>query len=144
MTRVPIRIILAPLILAAGSLSCSPIIAPFSQQAYQYAIELKVDSLKLMDLAEVPFEESEKRVDQHLTDIEKAYEFAKGRPRNEHSTRQWELIMDPDQNLLGGFVKRWKAQGSLSYPFIFESKRIVGEAFDAVIELESGKVQTNN
>ena len=125
----------------ATASSCAPIISPFSQQAYQYATELKVESLKLMDRAELPFNENESRVEKLQVELEKAYEFARGRPRNEHSARQWEMILDPETNLLGGFLKRWKEAGSLSYPFISEAKRIVAEAFDAVIGLESGKIR---
>ena len=124
--------------------SCAPGMAPFSQRAYQYATELKVDAIKLMDRAALPYSESDKQVEKLLTDIEKAYEYAKGRPRNDHSTRQWALIVNPEMNLLGGFLERWKQQGALSYPFISESKGIVADAFDAVIGLESGKIRYDN
>ena len=114
--------------------------SPFSQRAYQYATELKVDSLELMERAESPFEDNEKEIEKLSTELQKAFEFAKGRPNNEHSTRQWELLLSPGESLLGGFLARWESEGSLSYPFISESRKIVSDAFDSVIGLESGKL----
>ncbi len=124
--------------------SCTPAIAPFSQQAYLYATELKVESLKLMDQAETPFQENLSRVDKLRTELDKAYEFAKGRPRNEHSTLQWEILLDPDRNLFGGFLNRWESEGTLRYPFIQESRLLISDAFDTVIGLESGKLRFDN
>jgi hypothetical protein len=135
------RLPLCCLIAFLGASSCAPVISPFSRQAYLYATELKVDALKVMDRAELSFGENEDRVEKLKTDLEKAYEFARGRPNNAHSTRQWEILIDPNSNLLGGFLKRWEAEGRLSYAFITESKRLVSAAFDAVIGLESGKTR---
>jgi len=134
----------ARFILVFSVASCTPAIAPFSQQAYLYATELKVESLKLMDMAETPFQENLNRVDKLLTQLDKAYEFAKGRPRNEHSTLQWEILLNADRNLFGGFLKRWELEGTLSYPFIRESRLLVSDAFDTVIGLESGKLRFDN
>ncbi len=72
-------------------------------------------------------------------DLSKAYEYAKGRPNNEESTRQWALMRDPEENLLAGFLKRWEEQGSMPQPFVAEAKDIISDAFDTIIELESGK-----
>ncbi|TDI71377.1 MAG: hypothetical protein E2O85_02215 [Bacteroidetes bacterium] len=124
--------------------SCAPSIAPFSQQAYLYATELKVESLSLMDHAETPYLDNLKDVKKLKLDLKKAFEFAKGRPRNEHSTRQWEILIDPERNLMGGFLSRWESQLQLSYPFIQQSQLLIADAFDTVIGLESGKVRFGN
>lgn len=134
----------ARFVLVCAVASCTPAIAPFSQQAYLYATELKVESLKLMDQAETPFQENLSRVDKLRTRLDKAYEFAKGRPRNEHSTLQWEILLNPDRNLFGGFLKRWESEGTLRYPFIQESRLLISDAFDTVIGLESGKLRFDN
>ena len=119
--------------------SCSPSIAPFSHIAYQQAVELKVDSLKLMDQAELPYSETQKAILKLETRLDKAYEFAKGRPKNEYSTDQWQILIDPNHNLLGGFLSRWQTEESLGRAFIVATKQLVSEAFDSIIELESGK-----
>ena len=133
--------VLASILLMVWLAACSASIAPFSQTAYRLATDLKVESLKLMEKAEMPFEKQAKEVDKLGLELEKAYEFAKGRPRNNLSTRQWQILLDPDRNLLGGFLKRWKAEGSLSGPFIAEARLQISDAFDTIIGLESGKIK---
>ena len=73
--------------------------------------------------------------------VEKAYEYAKGLPKNEISTRQWQVLKDPERHLLGGFIKRWKVDDTLGEGYIQEKKKQVSEAFDYIIGLESGKIK---
>jgi len=121
--------------------ACTPSIAPYSVTAYKYAIDLKVDSVKLMERAEEPYSTYRKNITSLKIKLEKAFEFAKGRPRNEYSARQWQILLDPSQHLLGGFLKRWERSGTQSAPFIQESIGIVSKAFDTIIGLESGKIK---
>jgi len=119
---------------------CTPTIAPFSAHAYEEAVDLKVDALRVISQAEEPFPEHEKRVETLTLRMEKAWEFAKGRPQNEESAAQWMLMQDPDGFLLGGLLQRWEAEGALSYPFIQEAGSLIESAFDTIIGLESGKI----
>jgi hypothetical protein len=120
-------------------LSCSTV-SVFSPEAYKQAVDLKVESLNLMSDATMPFTDFEEDVDFLKTEIEKAYEFSKGRPNNEISTKQWEILNNPDGNLLGGFLKRWEEEGKLSQMFVTEMRMLVSDAFDTIIGLESGKI----
>lgn len=129
----------APIVLLVPA--CAPSISPYSHIAYQYGVDLKVDALRLMDDAEEAFTDHERAVERLQTNLEKAYEFARGRPLNDYSTSQWELMIDPDSHLLGGFLKRWQSEEQLSRPFIAESKQIIAAAFDTIIQLESGKIR---
>ncbi|MDA1027659.1 MAG: hypothetical protein O3B41_01215 [Bacteroidetes bacterium] len=104
------------------------------------AIDLKVDSLRLMDAAELPFTDSATKVKTLQIRTEKAFEFAMGRPKNEHSTEQWKIMIDSDRHLLGGFFKRWESESTLSRAFIVKAKKLVEKSFDAIIGLESGKI----
>ena len=126
------------------SISCAPSIAPYSETAYNQAVGLKVESLRLMGRAETPFEGHTKRIQSIEMELDKAYEFAKGRPRNEYSTRQWEILLDPERNLLTGFFRHWERSETLSRPFIVEASEIVSDAFDTIIGLESGKIQAGD
>lgn len=117
------------------------LISPYSEEAYKQATSLKVDSLKLMDLAVSPYADHAKEVEDLKTSLQKAYEYAAGQPRNELSTEQWAILIDPDRNLLGGFLKLWQEKGTLSRPFIDEAKKLVSDAFDTIIGLESGKIK---
>ena len=74
-------------------------------------------------------------------ELSKAVEFAKGRPNNEISTKQWEILTDENRNLLGGFLKRWEEEDTLSPMFVDEAKKIISDAFDTIIGLESGKIK---
>jgi hypothetical protein len=123
--------------------SCSPI-SEFSPYAYRQAVSLKVESLALMEQAENSFRDMKAEVDNLKLELSKAYEYSKGRPHNEISTKQWEILIDPERNLLGGFLKRWETQDSLAQFFINEAMGLVSDAFDTIISLESGKVKPSD
>jgi len=120
--------------------SCSPSIAPFSGHAYELAVDLKVDGLRLMDKAELPFARSKTKTDAFQLRMEKAYEFAAGRPHNQHSSEQWLRMNSPEGHLMAGFLRKWEAESTLSPSFIREAKGVISLAFDSIIGLESGKI----
>ncbi len=128
-------------ILIASVLGSCGSIANFSQYAYQLATSLKVESLELMDKATEEYSANDSRVEDLKMKLQKGYEYAKGRADNEISTKQWEILISPDRNLMGGFLKRWKEEGKLSKTFVDDSKGLVGDAFDTIIGLESGKIK---
>lgn len=131
----------AALILAGLTAGCAPRLAPFSELAYEQAIALKVDALALTSHATEPFARHREAVADLTLRVEKAYEFARGRPRNEISTQQWDILRDPERNLLGGFLKRWEQSATLSPAFVAEARRLIADAFDTIIGLESGKIR---
>jgi len=45
-----------------------------------------------------------------VEELDKALEYARGRPRNEITIRQWRIPIDNDGNLLGGFLAGWKKE----------------------------------
>lgn len=127
------------LIVAITIAGCTNLQALYNEKAYAQAVSLKIEALDLMDKATDPYEEHQESVDSLKKELSKAYEYAKGRPSNQESTRQWELMKDPERNLLGGFLHRWEQEGTLSTGFIDEAKDLISDAFDTIIELESGK-----
>jgi hypothetical protein len=126
-------------VLTLSLTSCASI-SPFNQVAYEQAVTLKVDALTLMSKAREPFRGHRPEVEALVVRVEKAYEFARGRPDNEIATAQWAILKDPDRRLLGGFLRRWEKDSTLSETFIAEAKGLVADAFDTIIGLESGKV----
>lgn len=122
-------------------LACGVSISLHDHYAYTQATSLKVDSLKLMDKAVEDYSMHEDGVDDLLTKIEKAHEYEKARPKNEITIEMWEILKDPDKDLLGGFLKMWEEKGKVSYAFIEEKKKQIAEAFDQIIELESVKLR---
>lgn len=119
--------------------SCSNI-SVFSPEAYKQAVDLKVESLNLMSFATSPIEDYRDDVAILRTELTKAYEFALGRPDNELSAQQWEILISEDGNLLGGFLKRWENESTLGEMFVTEMQSLVSDAFDTIIGLESGKI----
>jgi PBP1b-binding outer membrane lipoprotein LpoB len=135
-----LKILLAIFAINIVLVGCSSI-SEFSQYAYQQAVDLKVESLDLIGNADQPFEDYTDDVYALKLELKKAMEFAKGRKDNEISTKQWEILTDENRNLLGGFLKRWEDEDTLSKMFIDEAKQIISDAFDTIIGLESGKIK---
>lgn len=116
-------------------------ISGYDQYAYAQGTALKVDALNLMNKATENFTAQQAGIDDINTRIEKAYEYEKHRPKNTITVKMWELLKNPDRNLFGGFLKRWKDKNTLSAAFISEAKIQIGEAFDMIVELESQKIK---
>lgn len=127
--------------LLAATFACAPLIARFDAQSYSQAVSLKVDALALMDSAAEPYALHEAEAKALAVKLDKAFEYAQGKPRNELSARQWQILKDPQRHLLGGFLTRWKAESTLGHAYILEKKGQVGMAFDQIIGLESGKLK---
>ena len=119
-------------------------ISVFDQYAYTQGTALKVDAMNIMNKATQPYASQMAGIEEVTTRIEKAYEYEKHRPKNLFTVKMWEIVKNPDRNLFGGFIKRWKEKDTLSATFITEAKIQVGEAFDMIVELESKKIKSDD
>lgn len=137
--RLSVRLVFV-LLFSWLSVNCGSI-ANYSPAAYEQAVTLKVESLEIMSFATEEYSQHENSIIELTRSLNIAHEFSKGRPDNEISTQQWQILLDPEKNLLGGFFKRWKDAGTLSEMFIDEMQKIVSDAFDTIIGLESGKIK---
>jgi hypothetical protein len=117
-------------------------ISTFSQHAYLQTTSLKVDVLNVMSKAEAPYSTHETEVETVKTNLQKLYEYERNRPKNDISVGMWEKILD-DKALLGGFLNRWKDEGTLGTYYIEEEKKLVAEAFDKIAGLESKKIKSS-
>jgi hypothetical protein len=129
------------IILTFSITGCALSVDSFDNLAYHNATSLKVDSLALMGKATESYSKHEDTVEALKLSVEKAYEYANGRPKNEEVSEQWVLMKDPEKNLLGGFLVRWKEKGKLSPAFVDEAMRLISSGFDQIIGLESGKIK---
>jgi hypothetical protein len=118
--------------------------ARFDQYAYTQTTALKVDALNLMDKATSTFTSNEPVINAFNEKLDKAYEYELHRKNNAFSIKMWDKLRDPDKNLLGGFMKRWKNDGQLGNAFVTEAKMQVGKAFNEIAELESGKIKATD
>lgn len=130
------------LILAVVALARCASISDYDAVSYQHLTALKVDTLALMDKATDPFLTHRKDIDDVTLELDKAYEYDKGRPLNSISTQMWEHLRVMFEN----FLTEWKRKGSLNYTTIQDFKEGahgtgISEGFDQMIQLESGKKQ---
>ena len=81
------------------------------------------------------------KIDSVILDLNKAYEYDKGRARNQITVTLWTKLLSPD-DLFGAFIRQWKSKGQLHPGYIEEKKKNVENAFDQIIQLEQGKQKT--
>ncbi|MCU0733149.1 MAG: hypothetical protein MUE84_16400, partial [Hyphomonas sp.] len=134
-TRTTLLGLLALLVLTA----CAPRIGLFNQKAYELSTATKAEALALMDKATEPAEKHTPTIQALQLNLDKGYEYARGRPQNEESTKQWEILRDPQRNSIGGFLAKWQEEKQLTTTFIEQARPQISDGFDLVIELESGK-----
>ena len=133
------KMILIPLLFLLSA--CSSSMPKFDQVAYEKTVSLKVDSLALMDKSTEAYGTHKKEIESLTIRVEKAYEYAKGKPNNRIITKQWRILKDTKGNQIGGYLKRWRDKEKLSKVFTVEAKRLISEGFDQVIGLESGLIK---
>ncbi|MEP6670051.1 MAG: hypothetical protein ABJF10_12905 [Chthoniobacter sp.] len=122
---------------------CSTI-ATFDPVAYDKATGAKAEALALVDHATESYATRAKDAEAVLLTVNKACEYDRGRSLNNITVKQWEILLDPNGHLFGGFVERWKAKGSLRSAYIAEKRPDIAEAFDQIIGLEIGKRRTGS
>ena len=135
--QVPSRsfVLLLGWLLLAG---CSTI-ATYDQVAYEKATDAKAEALALMDKATGSYSAHQQEIEAVSLTLNKAYEYDRGRALNSVTVKQWEILLDPNRNLFGGFIRRWHEKGSLRPAYIAEKKPDIADAFDQIIGLERGK-----
>jgi hypothetical protein len=130
-----------PFVLLLGWLllgGCSTI-ATYDQIAYEKATGAKAEALALMDKATGSYSAHLQEIESVSLTLNKAYEYDRGRALNSITVKQWDILLDSNRNLFGGFIRRWHEKGSLRPAYIAEKKSDIADAFDQIIELERGK-----
>ena len=118
---------------------CKATIALYDQYAYTQATSLKVDLQNLaLESATVSYDSA--KADIHKTNIElqKAYEYNKGRDDNSISTQQYAILIS-DAHFYKSFLKDWQAKGKESATMAENISEQIGELMDQIIKLENGK-----
>jgi hypothetical protein len=82
--------------------SCSTI-STYDQTAYLQAVNTKVDALALMAKAVDSYTNHQNEVAEFMIELDKTYEYERGRPLNIYTIKQWDILRDPNRDLLGGF-----------------------------------------
>lgn len=128
---------LAVLVVVALAAGCAPTIAGYQEQAYRNATTLKAESDALLAAsATVRYPDAAARVDRVATDIDAAYNYASGLPKNSLSAAQWQKLRD---GFFRPFVATWAARGTLGPAASREDAGQLDAAFDQIICLEANK-----
>lgn len=135
---------LAGILFFVGLFGCASTIATYDHYAYVQTTDLKVEALALMDKAVDSAIKYLPAIEGIEMKLNKAYEYEKGRPKNEITSNMWELLKNPDKHLLGGVLKRWRDEKQLSAGFIENEKKIISDAFDIISGLESKKLNPSD
>ncbi len=116
-------------------------VSQFDQHAYVQVTSLKVDALNVMSSATDSYAQHEAEVRAINTMLDRAYEYERNRPNNTITLQLWDKLRDTNGHLYGGFVRRWRNEGTLRPAFVRESGKQVGESFDIIAQLESKKIK---
>ncbi len=125
------------LILCLALAGCAPV--AFDSHSFTQTKALKADALKLMDQATDSFSLHAAEVARLNDQLESLHNYEKTRCKNKITVQQWDILLDPDGNLLGGFLVEWKDSIILKKAVVTEKGKLIGGAFDQIIELESHK-----
>ncbi len=113
---------------------------PHDAKAYSDGQAIKNDALNLMSLANRPYADSETKVTQFQEKLNDHIAYEEGRgEKNKTTVDMWKLLSNPDGNLLGGFLTKWKTDGKLSDILVNQFKKEVGENFNKILSLENKK-----
>jgi len=123
--------------------SCATI-SKYDQYAYMETNSIKVDAVNIMADATDDYAAHQAEVTTLQTSIDKMIAYETNRPKNTISEKMWNLLNDPNGNLYGGFMVRWKREGKLDSVFISQSQKLVGQSFDQISQLESGKIKPSS
>lgn len=135
MNQLPKLLLLCLLVL---ELSCAST-ALFDQYSFDKTIDAKIESLSLMKKAVDEFDIHQEVVEEHFEELEKIYEYDKRRTNNILTTKMWEILLNEDNNLFAGFIKRWRENGPQNQVFVEEASKQIEEAFDLLLDFESAK-----
>ena len=116
-------------------------ISTYDEKSYEKITACKAEVLSLMNKATTPFAYNVDEIAAVRLDINKAYQYDRNRPLNRITVEMWNLLRDPLRDTYAGFFEIWEKKGTLHQAFIDEKKIQIGEAFDQMAQLESGKIR---
>jgi hypothetical protein len=121
------------------TIGCNTSISFFDQYAYTQATSLKVDLQNLaQESSNVTYTDAKSHIDKVNLELQKAYEYSKGRAKNTISTEMYATLLS-ETGFYKSFLKLWESQGKNSQTGSFEMATKLGQLMDQVIGLEAGK-----
>lgn len=126
-------------ILLFALLGCSPTIALYDQYAYTQATSLKVDMQNLAsESSTITYADAKTDIDKVNVELQKAYEYNKGRDKNSLSAKQYSILIS-DAHFYKTFLNNWKKKGMENAALAEDVSKQIGNLMDQIIKLENGK-----
>lgn len=119
--------------------NCSMFKPKFDPVGHQYAVTIKQETLALMDKARESFTLHQAAVYLLMTRVERAYENARLKYKNDGITGIWDVMRSPEANRLARFMLDWEKEDILEVTYIEEAKKLLLENFDLLIKIEESK-----
>jgi hypothetical protein len=118
-------------------------IGAYDPTSYKTATDLKAEAMLLIPKSTDGPELHKVEIEDLRLQMQKALEYEQGKGRSNNLTAsQWTLLADPNGALLGGFLRKWQAEGKGQNPaFINPLSVTISAALDEIIKLESHKVK---
>lgn len=131
--------------LVTGLWGCRTI-ALFDQYAYTQTTSLKVDALSLIDKSTDSYTSHTKDCEVLISNLLKMREYEKHRANDLITFKMWDKMIDSTghKGIVGSYMTNWKTDDKEKPVFIQEAKKIVGQGFDFIAELESKKIKPDN
>ena len=121
--------------------SCTSTSSLYDHYTYTETIEIKLQTLSLMDKSDDAFSSHENEVIAVKNRLEKMLIYETGKGKNEITKKMWE-VLNNDNKLVKSYLTLWEQKGSLNTAFIQEAKTQIEEAFNILIQYEEKKDTT--
>lgn len=145
-----LKLVFKPLLLAYLLLftttACNHYISTYDQFAYAQTTALKIDVLNLIDKSTEAYTTHQDEIAKVTSDVMKAMEYEKHRPKNGITVRMWDKMMDStgQSGIIGRYFASWKSDGTKRPATINEIKPQVSQGFDLIADLESQKIKASD
>lgn len=117
-------------------------ITPYDATSYKNATDLKAQALLLVDEATEPAADHRVEIETVRVSLQQALEYERGKgDLNALTVKQWQLLANPNGDLLGGFLRKWESEGPLGRYFVEEKSKQIAAGFDEIVKLERHKVK---
>jgi len=121
---------------------CTSTRSLYDHYTYTETIEIKLQTLSLMDKSDDAFSSHENEVIALQNELEKMLIYERGKGKNEITQKMWE-VLNNDNKLVKSYLSLWEQKGSLNTAFIQEAKPQIEEAFNILIQYEERKDTAN-
>jgi len=115
------------------------VLAPFNQYSFDETARLKKEAFQLIGKAGQPYFLHARKADSVMAGLNRAYQDASIRTKNQESMRRWEILLDTNQASLAGTVTRWRREVTLSPETIAAARKDIADDFDVISKFEGDK-----